>query len=101
MPAHECLKHTFLVSEAMEIEEFETIIRNPEELRITGSSVPEDSNGKFFMRKPGGKVSGKDVLDSIQIKDPNTVKGVHSPKISKFVACKSPLSQPEKIALFR
>lgn len=64
-----------------------------------GSTVPEDSYGQFFMKKPAGK--GKDVADSIQIKDPNIIKGVNSPKLSKFIACKSPTSQPENVPPFR
>jgi hypothetical protein len=66
-----------------------------------GSSAPEDSYGKFFMKKPTSKVPGKEVVDSIQIKDPNIMKGLNSPKVSKFVACKSPVSQQENMGLFR
>jgi serine/threonine protein kinase len=38
--AEECLHHDFFV-ESMEIEEFDPAIRNPEELRVMGSTVPE------------------------------------------------------------
>lgn len=37
--AEECLHHEFFV-ESMEIEEFESSVKNPEELRVLGSSVP-------------------------------------------------------------
>ncbi len=77
----------------MEIEDFETIlVKNPEDLRIVGSTVPEDSIGKFFVRVP---MKGYKETDSIQLsKDSSTMKSVHSPKPSKFTMTKSPFANP-------
>lgn len=98
--AEDCLRHEFFV-ESMEIEEFESSVKNPEELRVLGSSVPEDSYGKFVMKKPCGKiVGGNGVADSIQIKTESYGKSMMSPKVSKFLHSRSPNSRDPQ-ALYR
>jgi hypothetical protein len=84
----------------MEIEEFESAVKNPEELRILGSTIPEDSYGKFMMKKPCNKIVGKET-DSIQIKGDSYGKNMLSPKVSKFMGTRGPASQIEPSVNYR